>query len=332
MKARVLKIAKFAMSFGLLAWLIGRTDRTNVATLIATSDRGALAVALGAYLASVVVVAYRWRLLLLARHVPLPLSRTLSLYFIGNFFGNFLPTSIGGDAVRALRTAADIGQRADAFASVFIERFVGLFAVVTMALVGLLALALHLEQTYILPVTVVLFILLLATFPVLFSRWWVIRLRGLFQRVTILNLGSRVARLHEVLYRYGQHRGALLANFVLSILYQGLIVVMNVFVSKGLDLPIHAIYFIAFVPIIATISMFPLSINALGIREGGYVVLFAHIGRPATEALALSLTLYGIALLSSLPGGLLFAIQSARRPAAADQEPYPIEVVTKDKP
>lgn len=331
MTSRFMKGMKVAVSLGLLAWLIRRTDWSSVTGLIVASDRAALAVALGAYLASVVVAAYRWRVLLVARQVPLPLFRALSLYFIGNFFGNFLPTSIGGDAVRAYGAAVALGQRADAFASVFLERFVGLFAVVTLALIGLLALALRLEHTYILSVTVVLFLLLLATFPVLFSRWWVLRLKGLFQRVTAFGIGHKAARLHEVLYEYGEHRGALLANFFLSILYQGLIVVMNVFVARGLALPVHAIYFIAFVPIIAVVSMFPLSINALGVREGGYVVLFAQIGRPAAEGLALSLTLYGIALLSSLPGGLLFAVQGDRRPAAIPREPYPLEVLTKDE-
>lgn len=329
MTPRVLKMAKYGISLGLLAWLIGRTEVTNVAGLIATSDRGALVIALGAYLASVVVAAYRWRLLLIARQVPLPLFRALSLYFIGNFFGNFLPTSIGGDAVRAYGASVDLGQRADAFASVFIERFVGLFAVVTLALVGLLAMALHLEQTYMLPVTVVLFLLLLATFPVLFSRWWVVRMKRLFERITVFNVGGRAARLHEVLYQYGGHRGALVGNFFLSILYQGLIIVMNVYVAKGLRLPIHALYFVAFVPIIAVISMFPFSINALGVREGGYVVLFAQVGHPAEAALALSLTLYGLAVLSSLPGGLLFAVQGGRRLPSLHRAPYPIEGVTK---
>lgn len=330
MNPRILKIVKYALSLGLLTWLITRTDLMSVAKLIVDADQRSLLVALGAYLASVLILAYRWQVLLVARRIQLSLSRATMFYFIGNFFSNFLPTSIGGDAVRAYSAGTDLGQRADAFASVFIERFVGLFAIVTMALVGILMIALQLEHTYIVPATIILFVLMVVSFPILFSRWWVNRLKPVFQRITIFDFGCRVSRLHEMLYRYGEHRGALLANFFLSILYQSLIVVMNIFVALGLNIPIHPMYFFVFVPMIGVISMFPFSINALGVREGGYVLLFEQIGRSMPEALALSLTLYGITVISSLPGGLLFAMQRKRRPIDIDREQAPLNVLTED--
>ena len=103
-------------------------------------------------------------------------------------------------------------------------------------------------------------------------------------------------------------------------------------IARALGLPIHPMYFVVFVPIIGTISMFPFSINALGIREGGYVLLFAQIDRPDSEALALSLILYGITVLSSMPGGLLFALQAERKPMMVTQEQMPMDVITKDVP
>lgn len=330
MNQRFLIILKYLVSISLLTWLIMRTDLSSMLALIVEADHVSLLPALLAYIASVFVVAYRWGLLLRARRLPIPLSRAASLYFIGNFFNNFLPTSIGGDAVRAYSASGDLNNRADAFASVFIERFVGLFAIVTMALAGLLAIALQFEQPYIVPATVVLFALMLAAFPVMFSRWWVERFKRVFERVTVFDIGYRAARLHEILYQYGAARYTLLANFGLSVLYQGLIAVMNVFIARSLGLPIPPLYFLVFVPIIATVSMFPFSINALGIREGGYVLLFAQIGRPAVEALALSLTVYGLTVLCSLPGGVLFAVQGRSRPVAVDQNASPISVLTRD--
>ncbi|MBT5872658.1 MAG: flippase-like domain-containing protein [Candidatus Latescibacteria bacterium] len=330
MNPRLLKILKYGLSAGLLAWLIIGTDLQRVMILIADADRGGLALATATYLVSVVITAYRWQLLLVARKIPLSLSRATSLYFIGNFFSNFLPTSIGGDAVRAFSAAADLGKRDDAFASVFIERFMGLFAIVSMALLGFLLIALELEHTYIIPATVALYILMIAAFPLLFSRMGVDGLKKIYAGVKIFDIGERAARLHEVLYQYGIHRGTLVANFILSVIYQGVIVIMNVFVAQSLGLPIHPMYFVVFVPIIGTISMFPFSINALGVREGGYVILFAQIGRPDSEALALSLLLYGITVLSSLPGGLLFAIKKNRNPAASGPEQVPMGIISKD--
>jgi len=332
MNPRILKILKYGLSIGLLSWLITQTDLSRVLSLIAEADRGNLALAIIAYLASVVVVAYRWETLLESRGIPLTLSRATGLYFIGNFFSNFLPTSIGGDAVRAYSAGTDLGKRADAFASVFIERFMGLFAIVSMALLGFLLIAQELEHTYIVPATVVLYLLMLAAFPILFGRWGIEWLKPRYRHVTVFDLGRKTARLHDVLYQYGSHRRALAANFALSVLYQGVIVVMNILVARALGLPIHPMYFVVFVPIIGTISMFPFSINALGIREGGYVLLFAQIDRPDSEALALSLILYGITVLSSMPGGLLFALQAERKPMMVTQEQMPMDVITKDVP
>ncbi len=330
MNPTLLKILKYGLSIGLLVWLITGTDLRVVVDLIGEARRADLALAFAAYMVSVLVAAYRWQLLLHARRSALSLTNATRLYFIGNFFSNFLPTSIGGDAVRALSAAADLGKRADAFASVFIERFVGLFAIVSMALLGFLLIALELEHTYIISATIALYLLMIAVFPLLFSKTGVAFLKRMYGGIKLLNLGDRAGRLHDVLYQYGEHRGALAANFVLSIIYQGVIVVMNIFVAQSLGLPIHPMYFVVFVPIIGTVSMFPFSINALGVREGGYVLLFAQIGRPDSEALALSLILYGITVLSSLPGGLLFAIQRDKSSISAGPGEIPVDVISKE--
>ena len=147
MNPRLINIIKYALSLSLLTWLIIRTDLQGVFDLWSDADLQDITVALTMYLISVVIIAYRWQILLVAKQVPMAIRRAISLYFIGNFFNNFLPTSIGGDAVRAYSAGADMDNRMDAFASVFIERFIGLFAIVFLALLGLLLIALQLEHT-----------------------------------------------------------------------------------------------------------------------------------------------------------------------------------------
>src|SRR5581483_5086668 len=82
----------------------------------------AVAVYLGTQLAS----AARWRLL--AR--PLGLRHSLrefaGFYCIGMYFNLILPTSVGGDVVRAWYLDRRTGRRLTAFLSVFIDRLSGL--------------------------------------------------------------------------------------------------------------------------------------------------------------------------------------------------------------
>lgn len=308
MNPRLSQIIRYSLSAGVLTWLILRTNMGHVGSILLGADPWMTSLAFAAYLLSVGAVAYRWRLLLIAQGIAMSFPRAIKLYFIGNFFSNFLPTSVGGDAVRAMSARSDTGSKIDALASVFVERFVGLFAIVTLALVGFLLIALHLEHTYIVPITLILFVAMLATFLILFNRWWVDRFKGWFHHLKVFHLGERATRLHEILYRYGGNRTALGLNFLISILFQGLIVLMNIFATEALHIAVDPVYFIVIVPAIGIISMFPFSINALGFREGGYVFLFDRIGHPAPEALALSLTLYGITVLSSLPGALFFSL------------------------
>ncbi|MBM3264915.1 MAG: flippase-like domain-containing protein [candidate division Zixibacteria bacterium] len=329
MKNRTGSLLKYGLSFGVLTFLVWRTDMGRVATILKQAAPTWLGLAIGAYLLSVGAVAYRWKVLVAAQGIQMSFSRATSLYFIGNFFSNFLPTSIGGDAVRALSARADVGSRIDAFASVFMERFVGLFAIVMLALTGLLLIALGLEHTYIVPATLALFIAMLAIFAFLFSRRSVAYFKGHFHRITLFHIGERAARFHEILYQYRAQPKALSLNFAVSIGFQGLIVLMNVCAAKALHIRVDPLYFTVFVPVIGIVSMFPFSINALGFREGGYVFLFDRIGQPSFEALGLSLTLYGITVLSSLPGGLLFSLQ--RRPASrASHKPVSVPELSKD--
>src|SRR5690606_2801011 len=56
-------------------------------------------------LLAIVLSAWKWGLLLASRGFPLPMTRLLRHYFVGLFFNNLLPSTVGGDAVRAWATA-----------------------------------------------------------------------------------------------------------------------------------------------------------------------------------------------------------------------------------
>jgi hypothetical protein len=72
--------------------------------------------------------AWRWWLLLRPVRLDVPYLRMVAFYFIGMFFNIFLPTIVGGDAVKAILLARETGAPARSTMSVFMERNVGLFA------------------------------------------------------------------------------------------------------------------------------------------------------------------------------------------------------------
>ena len=87
-----------------LLWLLAsRFDFEHALEMVGRVSPVLLAVALMAMVASVLVTAVRWQMILAAEGPPPPLGSLTRLLFIGLFFNQVLPTGVGGDAVRAWR-------------------------------------------------------------------------------------------------------------------------------------------------------------------------------------------------------------------------------------
>ena len=74
------------------------------------------------YMAGQAISALKWRILLAPVGPATPYLRLLGFYFTGMFFNLFLPTIVGGDAVKAVLLARETGAPARATMSVFMER------------------------------------------------------------------------------------------------------------------------------------------------------------------------------------------------------------------
>jgi glycosyltransferase 2 family protein len=75
----------------------------------------------------------KWGLFLRERGVVIGFHRLFRLYLIGSFFNNFLPSMVGGDLVRAYVLGKQIESHTHSLASVFLERFTGMIALVSLA-------------------------------------------------------------------------------------------------------------------------------------------------------------------------------------------------------
>ena len=89
------------------------------------------------------ISSLKWWLLLRAAEQPVAYLWTVRTYLVGQFFSNFLPTSIGGDAVRVFRLNRLVGRLALAIASVFVERITGFLA---LTIIGWVALGLNFDR------------------------------------------------------------------------------------------------------------------------------------------------------------------------------------------
>ena len=254
------------------------------------------------------VSVLKWQLFLKSLDLPANFWSLYQFYIIGYFFGNFLPSNIGGDAVRLTLTAKGKGTYTRSFVAVFMERFTGIVVTVLFVAVSL---------PFVLWYFKFMDNVVLVMFPTIFI---VAMIAGLFLiRPEILNswnpkslLLKRVcAKLTEILLlinSFRSHNRVLLKAMLLSIVFN-LLAIVNVYVvAKALDFSIDLFSLFMLVPMILVISAIPLSINAIGIAEGAYVLCLSQVGLSAPAALSIALLIRAKSLIVSLFGGILFIV------------------------
>jgi len=93
-------------------------------------------VAIGLFVSAVVLQALRLRLLINAGHFDLSFLAAIKLTFIGWFFSTYLPGAAGGDVVKIYYASKGNQQRrAEVITIVLLDRFIGLFSLLTLPLI-----------------------------------------------------------------------------------------------------------------------------------------------------------------------------------------------------
>lgn len=265
------------------------------------------------YILTIPFVSSRWWLLLKSQKAKVPFPQVVSLYFIGFFFNNFLPTSIGGDIYRVWGASLESGKRAISAASVVVERLLGLLAVSALALLAMMVVR-QVADASISTFVWIVFVGMLLLLALFFSQVIFKFLIVLTRKISLWGLGQKLMRFYEAVKLYRQQKWTLIQVFFLSVAYQLSIVFFSYLVGRALGLGIAWHYFILFVPVTVIMSWLPISINGVGVRETGYVLLLSKIGHSSSEALTLSLLIYGLSVVASLVGGVLYLLRGAKPP------------------
>lgn len=300
----LLVAAKLAVSAGLLAAVAATVDSAALATLLA---RLAPAPALAAVILLAAITAVsglRWWLVGRAIGAPLALKDCVALMFVGGFFTQVLPTSVGGDAVRILIAGRRGIPYGKAFNGVMLERASGLVALVLVVAGGVLWLGARLQPP-------VLAAVLLLALPALAAVLAALCLLDRLPRPL-----ARLVRPFRALA--GDARRVLLAPatalplLALSALAQVLVAGAAWFLAQGLGLGLGFADSLALVPAVILITFFPLSFAGWGVREGAAVVLLGVAGLAPDAALAVSVLL-GLGLVAAGLPGLVLWLAGRRR-------------------
>jgi glycosyltransferase 2 family protein len=298
-------LLRLAVSGGLAWFLLSKSDLGAIRGSLAHLDGRFWVAALAVYLVSQVVSGHRWSTLGRAVGFGFPWTHFQKLYFEGMFFSLCLPSSIGGDVVKAMRLGRTASERFLAAGTVLADRLTGLTALGVICATGFLSRAWQLSLMTATFLGAGVLLVALTTFT--FGQWLLRSNSSRLERIP--KLGTLLVELNIYNHRPGVVFRAVGWSFAVQL--TNILMVWLLGRGIGLELP-TASYFVA-VPAVALASTLPLSINGVGVREGGLALLLRDDGLTEEQGVALGLLWFSITMASGLIGGLAFLWDGKKR-------------------
>ena len=301
----MMRVLKILISVSLIAFLVWKADLGTFFTDLGRIDRTMFALAVIILTVQYPVSAWKWRYSLRSHGIDYPFGYLLFVLCVGFFFNNFLPTAIGGDAYRAVRTMSHAPRKAYPISAVILERLLGLAALLLLGYACAIYLLLFGSLSH--PSWVMLAVGAASAGIVLAATlWWF----GLFDRfVGWLRGFSRLEPLCDSLRIIGVNREHLLGLVATSFLFQifAIVAVALLFASLGLKSTFYESGFTAAAAGVA--GILPISINGIGVVEGSFVAAAWEAGLPYADAIIVALFLRVFMLASSVVFGILYAVE-----------------------
>jgi uncharacterized protein (TIRG00374 family) len=296
---------QLALSAALIAAVLWQADLHRIGNALRDSSPGWFCAAIAINVVATGVMALRWHLLLLARGRRDPgLWWLFETYSIALLLGQILPTAVGGDAVRAIDLARRTGARAEAVSSVVVDRVVGLAALGALAATGALAGGTGIGRGTAIALGLGVVAATALAAVALFSR----RLQPFLRRGAPLAARLRVEgplrALYHALHAYRGHPGALALVFVLGMGAQALRAVSIGFLARGMEIDIGLATLLVLCPVLFLVTIVPVSLNGIGLREATFVVVLGGAGVAREDAFALGLAFFAVGVITGALGGV----------------------------
>jgi glycosyltransferase 2 family protein len=310
-KPVLILLLKVLVSAGLLIYFFTRIHIERFVETFTTAKLSYVALVLLVYLASQFVGVIRWMILARPLGFKTPLKVLVNYYLVGMFFNLFAPGTVGGDVSRIYYLARDGEPSVDkqwggitmhAAVSVFIDRVIGM-----AVLVWLGAGALLLFPQYAVPAAVRSLTYGLAGGFILGGL-----LLPVLRRILPADGHPIIVKLRVALRSYRAHWQTIPQAILLSFVVHFIQAWVHLLLGRAIQLDIPYSFCLILYPLVGTFSALPVSLNGLGLREGGYLFLFQFIGIGSEKGVAFGLLLFVIIALDSLVGGLLFLLQNSR--------------------
>ncbi len=306
MKNKIFALAKIAVTALLFVFIFRKIDFHQFGDTLRSARLDILALAFLVLWLGHYMCIYRWRMLMRPLMPILTVSQLFAIYCIGLFFNLTFPTVVGGDVVKMYYAGKPSKSYAQSFAATFLDRDAGMLAMMIIACAAIIAYPVRVPRV---PVSLIVWIafaaFLLGNIGI-FSPYFHRLLTGLLQRLHLHHIAKKVDTISNAFQIMGKHKAVLVNSLVISFFNQLLVIAVTWIVALGLGIHLSFMYFLIFIPVITLISMIPISLGGMGLREWSFLSLFKAMGVPDASCIALGIISSIMIILSSLPGGIVY--------------------------
>jgi glycosyltransferase 2 family protein len=302
---------KIGVSVSLVGWLLWRTPLNEISTTLTSLDPAAIISGLLISLAAWWISAVRLWVLSPNFDMHTVVRTTL----VALYYGTILPGQVAGDIMKAYRLSQTHSWAGEAVAAAVVDRVIATFALfliaaciapwvqqaprfLCMSLIGV-AIAIALGM----------YVLARSSSAAVGKRLSWLRKGGLIARLASLFAAGVRAVLREPRRLY--------ACFALAVIFHAACLLIHIVLAKALGIDLSVASWFLVYSGVALLTLLPISVAGLGVREGGYVGLLAIFGITASQALALSLVFFGYIVLGALLGWIAEVTGDARPKSSA---------------
>lgn len=302
-------LGKVAVSGVLVLYVLQSVDLDAIRRVLLGTDALFFAIAAALSVGNPLLSSKKLDVLLRAKAADVPFRSVVRYYYIGKFFNAFLPATVGGDVVKAHLLSMDAGHFGDAYSSVFMERFLGVLAVIGL---GTIASLLFVRLLPGVVFTILFGIYLPATVLVSAALWWdglPAFLRTYLpapERAASSGVARKLSEFYAAIHDFKRDRAYVWLALLISIVHQTSVIVSYYALAEAIGMGVEPWYFFVLVPIATIIVFLPISIAGIGVQEATFVFLFSLVGGTSDQAVSLSLLVHALALFPMVVGAVAY--------------------------
>lgn len=275
----------------------------SIFQVILTGDFKIISLAVWIYLLALFISSVRLRQVFRSYGIINSITKFFFLTMIGQFFNNFLPTSIGGDSIKAIYAANRDDKIPEAILAVVIDRVIGLMTVGFCTVVSMFVFPEIRQQKLLYYASIFLLVCIMIAIVIFYSKKINVCMVRWVEGLPFY-WSSYFAKAFRETSAFLRNGRVFFSTLVISVLIL-LTFAFSMWLSAiGIGINVEYNVFFLLIAMVSFFSLVP-SVNGAGIREGIFIIVLSEYILPE-KALALSVIFYGMGVVCSILGGFLF--------------------------